>query len=1569
MADLEQPPVEPNVRPDLPKSQRYLGDGQVEAATESAAGRLFFSSATLFILTVSLIGIVFTFADQLGDRLLVTAYVTESDSVDFPPLAFADLDLERLQSTPGLLRSISEDEKPIENFATEADFERLMMEVLPKFNRDTLILPIRCHSITTRSDTFLQPKDADPARPESGVALTRLLDAVGSCPANNKLLILDITALVADLDLGVPHQLAADQLRSKFKSGAGTGNMWVLMANDNRQSSGASFECRHSVFSMLVAYCLGGGREADDAGRDDGIVTAGELSRFVESSTVNWSIKNRGRLQRPFHLKSGEDFPVAAVRDFNTLSVWLDESDNGDSEAEDAESTDEEASEQQPADGAEVLADDQSSSSVTTESVLARLLLSWQNRRQLRDSPVPIRRPRHWVLWAKNLQRAERELLAGKPNAADVVITNDVEPLQKDLATVLHDTIRYPWTLAFDDLDEFVAIKQNADDLQTALAEPSPRNLNLVVGSPFAEVALLRRLANVFTAGNAWTESQAVFRAIEIRRLAESSARLTSTDPPISEPWLLPFVKSELEAADRQRISAENSLLLNRLDQARDRFSRARRLYEQSDSRVARISAQIAEIHRVAMDCPTIVKWLISTSPDADNCERAVLLNAVMQGTLRLCQQPESERIAPLLTLVRELRREISNAVHDAMLDSTSEAKLELLQLQFLQPEERLAILESLLTASDCPEFRQSLPAFSRNEAATSDEHQELLQTLFEAMGFANVSIKQQSDHAIGTTLRRILSELRADPLALPVQANTGAWEQYVNHLFRTSFQADLLRETRFQATLTDTLMGRMTAEHLVWQMQRLRQNEAAVAGEYDRPAKQISRSLKHANPSYQEVDDINEAAFVARNSGSTIAPDGKSVAVRYFVSANTDIQNSDRTHLIVDWYAQREQLQVLSLKNLNSGEVATAISKTPSLSGSVADPVSNAEDHWRLRLRIDEIANGQLELEVRVATGGEDVEKLARSILASLTAWVELADSSIWNLPLDLQIQPDKSRAFQIEFSDPNAQPTGSRIELLANEAFPFHISVLSRKEAAHEVQLEIHSGGSKIGWPVTIQPGPQAMDIVPPVDASLTIVDGQFEVRIVDVGEIVSQLACEVGVQNPTTSFAPTVSFDTSTRKLSAKIRRLTSSDADMATTTTLTIEGADIAKGQLESQLGADTAETSIDATLAEDPDVTKVTAAIGVAGVGRMFLYDIDTVTGAVTPEKTSRVQLRTPQTGNVYSLTGEPVLSVNVRADSPATCKVYVGIDRNNNDYLETSERLAGGKFWRGRKVETQLVTNAEAGTLSLQSTVSDLNFAIDSSGVAGRQRLLVQLLAGDQSIVTGSTVYFVNDVPPIKFSSPGINSPVAVGLPLTISLTSDAALFHIIQDVEIGVDRNGNGQWEDDETLVPVEPLGVATLKFDGVNEATGVFQCTDLLQPEVAEAEEAVSNRPPETVLLMARAIRRVGVNEIDDDPSVRTGKIITRPIEFVDASQVPPETGSVSGVVQTADGLGQRNATVYLGDITATTDGEGRFRFPTVPVGTHLLEVVATRRAGDAEVIVEAGQTAEAKIQLRLR
>lgn len=231
--------------------------------------------------------------------------------------------------------------------------------------------------------------------------------------------------------------------------------------------------------------------------------------------------------------------------------------------------------------------------------------------------------------------------------------------------------------------------------------------------------------------------------------------------------------------------------------------------------------------------------------------------------------------------------------------------------------------------------------------------------------------------------------------------------------------------------------------------------------------------------------------------------------------------------------------------------------------------------------------------------------------------------------------------------------------------------------------------------------------------------------------------------------------------------------------------------------------------------------------------RLFTYRVDRVTGNVESIRRTAVRITSPpdQQAYHYATNAESPLNVGIHVDSASECEVHIGIDRNRNEYLENDERLGGGRFWSGRRVVTRWSASTDPPGFRIASKVSDIAFDLDPAGLVGPQRILVQLLAGDRSLTAGRWVYFLKEPPELTFVTPATGQKVAWGDPLQVTVGCDSPAWRSIEQIEVGIDRNNNGQWDDDETLSSAQPVVDGQLTFRTTNRVTDVFDSRALLE------------------------------------------------------------------------------------------------------------------------------------------
>ncbi|QDU41243.1 hypothetical protein Mal4_56080 [Maioricimonas rarisocia] len=1605
--------------PSTPTGQRFLG-GTVhsEGARTATVPRLFATVSALVLLLLLLFIIVRSFRDQLGTRLLITAGAVGYQSELIAPLPFVDQDVAILRNSPGVSLQIDDEDPELPNAATEADYARLMNEVLPATGQDTVILFVRAHAVAARGGMYLLPTDVDPLRPHGGVEIGELLRAVATCPARNKLVLFDAASVDRNMRIGMVGNDFAWHLRREFEAlaadDAEIGNLFVLCSAGDGQRAWSSSAVQQSVFSAFAGYCLQGGVAADgdgEEGRRDSLLTTGEIASFVERNVADWSLKHRGVLQRPFRLQAGDDFQVAGVSEFLTLESYFSEQIPL---ARAGERENEELQQQAEAEGATPDPESPPKAFPTTDVLLGRILLAWQFADELRSTTQPFHRPRHWALYLQSLQRAERLLLAGRLEDAESVLETSIVPLEEDLKAPPRERLTHPWSLAYMDLlgddptthPSFVA-------MQNALNAPTPANLNRLTTSPMAEAALARRLAIAgLAAGEGddalWTDPDLLQLVVATRTQAETTARLLSQTsppdaeaPPSSAPYVLWLCQSAIDRADRLRVAGEQELLIGRPESARFQLELASRTYDDAENICRITEQQLNQIHLTVLDLYGFSRWLGHLKRDrAAWIEAAGRLRALVDTTAEFRTQPRPELVPALVGLCDELQRMAAASARQALSKSDPVVLDGLLELASLSPDMRLQILTTLVGQEDAPGRTASLRRYATDPgdavafpiplsvlSEALESRSEELAELFEAWDSRreplmlsdlrdNESLRAQRSE-LGDRFREELTRLSADPMQLP--PGQSGYEQYVTHLVRSPFQAQLLVLTRFEPTATREILNRLTADQLAWQLQRLEKETAATEIDSGRVRAAILKNLRTLNPSYQDsLSRRQQPFFLTQTKTREVASRGE-IDVTLQVNTVLELAAADRPRLVIDWFAVRDHQTVIEIENLLTGKLVRPM--TSAQSGTDADAEEADDDvSWRTQIPIDELMRDTpVPVRIRLHSTADRVA----AGTDEMTAWIELSDSSRYWVPIEFSQSGSEETPLEIVVTDANGAPAGPAIRVLPNQSLPMTVALRSRLPSPEPVHLDFVSGDEKATVEVTAVPGGVPQPVTPTADFQIPVVAGELKIQARRGTEVDDVETIQVDVLNPRTSFDPRVTFDPQNSQLQASIRQTAPSRSSDPIVVMLDIRGTNLSGGTLTGSIPDLETPATLDAIVEADELGTPFEAAVGAAGVPRLFSFRVDRVTGNVEALRRTAVRITSPpdQQAYRYDVQTEAPLRVGVHVDTASECEVHIGIDRNRNEYLENDERLGGGRFWSGRHVLTRWSASTDPPGFQLGSDVSDISFELDPAGLVGPQRILVQLLSGDRSLTAGRWVYFLKDPPKLTFVAPATAQKVAWGDPLQITVGCDSPAWRSIEQIEVGIDRNNNGQWDEDETLSSAQPVVDGQLAFRTTNRVTDVFDSRALLSgpddpmptaaPAAAEGEETAATPAeppglPTQVVLMTRG--RLPIHTLGADASApveTTQTPVTRQVvTLISQSEKPPVTGTIVGEVVTLDGLTQRDAIVALGMERTQTDDDGRFEFRNVPVGEHTVQAGKGKRLGQQTVEVAAGEIALVRI-----
>ncbi|MGH9675880.1 MAG: hypothetical protein ACRD36_02155, partial [Candidatus Acidiferrum sp.] len=211
---------------------------------------------------------------------------TEYKSADLPLLPFADNDERLLMSGIGE-SSINPSANQEQNLVRQG-LERLAAAKAAK----PLVVYWRSHAMCRDGHVWLLHADADLDSTAHCTELADLLAKMDSCPAKNKLLILDVTGSLADSRHGIIADDVAGRVEEEIKNRPTKGAV-VLCACEKGQISLTAWPFQHSAFAWFVADALASAAPAN------GPIKVMDMAEIVAKNTEKWALNTYGIKQTP----------------------------------------------------------------------------------------------------------------------------------------------------------------------------------------------------------------------------------------------------------------------------------------------------------------------------------------------------------------------------------------------------------------------------------------------------------------------------------------------------------------------------------------------------------------------------------------------------------------------------------------------------------------------------------------------------------------------------------------------------------------------------------------------------------------------------------------------------------------------------------------------------------------------------------------------------------------------------------------------------------------------------------------------------------------------------------------------------------------------------------------------------------------------------------------------------------------------------------------------------------------------------------------------------------------------
>lgn len=188
-----------------------------------------------------------------------------------------------------------------------------LASLIERSPNDDVIVYVCAYAALGPQGICILPADADLDDPQTWLPLRTVLTNLARCPAQRKLIVLDICWPIAsprqglistDLASAIPAELAAVEDSKRL----------VLTCCSAGQVALVSPVLKQSVFGYYLVQGVQGAADGYNAGGiRDGRVSVREIASFVAARVDRWAFQNLGTRQTPQLLGTGADFPITSV--------------------------------------------------------------------------------------------------------------------------------------------------------------------------------------------------------------------------------------------------------------------------------------------------------------------------------------------------------------------------------------------------------------------------------------------------------------------------------------------------------------------------------------------------------------------------------------------------------------------------------------------------------------------------------------------------------------------------------------------------------------------------------------------------------------------------------------------------------------------------------------------------------------------------------------------------------------------------------------------------------------------------------------------------------------------------------------------------------------------------------------------------------------------------------------------------------------------------------------------------------------------------------------------------------
>lgn len=1592
------------------RPKRFLGGSAGRRQDQSPTWfRLFVPITALTLVAVTIAALIWMLRPWSSRPLLVAWAVTDYQSPLIPLNEFALRDVQTISQATGFTLGSTREEIAASNLQTQGGFENFFAGTLGRLEDPILVVYVSAHGASRSDGGYLLVSESS-TDPGTGYPVRRVIEQMARCPVKRKLLLLDATRLGGQLALGMLGNDFVEHVQRDFESVTKTlpdegSSFWILVSSGVDERAWASRSLGHSLFGITAAYALRGGSAVDapgDGGRTDGYLSAGELVEYISARVATWAPRFRdGAVQKPLCLKYGEDFrlirtdeslteqlllagptpeaekkpaaaaakepaaadaaapaptaPAAAATATAELppAVASEEWGNAVKAIEDATKPIREALAAPPGD---------EKGNLTDDMILAGLLSYWKFRDSMADADLSYDRPHELRGFEQTLLRAEEYLLARQTKDAARWMEDRLLPSVRSLVRPPSTSaVRPNWSIAFiDPLVKEDPLAATATSLAALRDDPAEKNRGPANESPIVEARLLSMLASEFTKGEKWIDPAAVSFAYDLRKSAEQSAW-------VNDPRLLPLIKGRLDAADANRRAGERGLFLRRTVEAVGQMRQAEAGYSEVRRRSQQLGQSLQVIERGLGKIPSMIDWLGDDPPDRVGRAEDILRFDSLLADLNSLDLDSSSAQGSIETLARSFERIESQALAYAeeawQRDSWRQTRAAL-RMPFLPVARRERLLRTILANKAESPFRIDARAqASAVEAAPANPFP--IKGWATILGMSPAALEdlprlgpiEGCEWTIGALERdpnirsararvgeafRDLIEKRATvapPSTIP-EKHADVWKTEI--LERMIAPARSLRTASPRAD--DAFFDRLRSDYLerllVEGVGRLSSDDANLPGRWYRPSVKLAADVaRQVEPSFREPIPV-ERVRVEGDPALVVPAEGTlstTLSLRF-----VQVGSVTPTRLVFDWFSDADRLQV---------------------SSELAQP-----DNGRLILPIPkELSESQWSVPLVLQRKGNDFTP------PRLKAWVEQGDGTIDWLPTSVTLASPVVKPAELVLSWPDRGGESGVIELYPNQRLDLSLSLRKNVPEALPLRVEFRSGSQppaivRMNLPVDTT-GEVPLAFPNPIEMPL---DGEeLIVRLSKESQLLEERRLLVKVLDVTQLFEPNISIDSDRREAILRVRRLGSADTTDPVPLAAFIEPAPSDQPDAAGQITPELDEGQFPCPLPAGTGQASVLS-LSVAGVPRAFRWQVTAVPPVARPLPDAALRIVGPRDRSVFKLDPKRgSLPVKLHVDGLAGLRadeyqLRIGIDANDDSRFDASDTAQDVFAPGGRSVSTKLVLETEGPKIAIVSRVTDVNVDLRAFSSLGAQTVRAELAVGNSRLEARSQIFTLRDAPVVRLDAPLDGTKVPVGKPIPVTLAPVDELYPAIDSVEMSLDKNNNGQW-DDSDIRPREADEQGRVRFDSEDPITVQLPSDGL---ELGK------------IWLLVRTRIRFEPTAGDDpnkEPEIRRSEMIRRQIEITKAEPSPeemkPTTGTIVGIAKIGSQPARRVkvAAIGAGVPDVMTDEEGKFRFENVNPGSYTVIAASTQplaREGQGMVKVEAGkESAPVEVQMSIK